>query len=78
MITIQFVSVRIVLKALLILFLLFLLQNCIDSAVDVAALEKSCGVGVVVTQDQIESCVGDIIAKYPEIKTLRCEPNSGL
>ncbi|KAF2354524.1 Glutamine-tRNA synthetase [Trinorchestia longiramus] len=53
-------------------------QNCVGNFVDVAALEAACGVGVVVTQDQIESAVSSIIqSRKPEILKHRYKFNIG-
>ncbi|KAK6048366.1 glutamine--tRNA ligase, non-specific RNA binding region part 2, partial [Cooperia oncophora] len=42
----------------------YLLTNAVHDDVDIAALEKACGVGVNVTVDEIEDAVSGVIEKY--------------
>lgn len=56
----------------------YLLENP-DSEIDIKKLEEKCGVGIVITPEQIETAVEDVICKFKdEIKLKRYRFNAGL
>lgn len=56
----------------------YLLSNVNETKVDICALEKACGVGVVVTPEQVEQAVEKHMAKYKdELLVKRYRFNAG-
>lgn len=56
----------------------YLLENA-DDKIDIKTLEQKCGVGVVITPEQIETAVEEVVSKYKdELKLKRYRFNSGI
>lgn len=56
----------------------YLLENA-DNKIDIGALEEKCGVGVVITPEQIETAVEEVVSKFKEeLKLKRYRFNTGL